>query len=173
MQFQENFHRANIFFSWTTHSCEVHFSRFLRCICTRSLEGRVRPDSIYFFSTFRSLSGYNAGPASTFRGAHYGDTLCYLWTAGTGFRFWVTSCLCHSSHGWYAALVNNRATQSKSAVPVKNTKRKGTGRHQRIDTQGAEWEVLKRQRWHGKIGVLWWKHEDRGTNSARCQVEHT
>lgn len=45
--------------------------------------------------------------------AGYRNTLRYLWTAETCFRFWVTTCWHHSSHGWYITLFNDGRREAK------------------------------------------------------------
>lgn len=52
----------------------------------------------------------------TLGSARYGDMLCHPRTVGTSFRFLMTSCLRHISHGQHIALADDRAMRNESLL---------------------------------------------------------
>lgn len=102
----------------------MHFSWFLHCILTvlrrNSLESILPEGSAWqymFFPDAPILFWDQHGVGKNALGSsHYGDTLHYLWTLRTWFRFWVTWSLDRSSCDWYVALVNDRVMKGENIL---------------------------------------------------------
>lgn len=62
----------------------------------------------FLFHRITLLLGATQGSEDALGSAYYEDTLRRLWTVWVGFKCWVMSCLCRSSHGWRVTLGNDR-----------------------------------------------------------------
>lgn len=102
----------------------------------KALFCRVQLGNMYFFPTCCSFSESKAGPAR----AHRAMGTCCVIYEWSGHAFWVASCLHHSGHDCYVALVNNSATRSKSMLSPQR-KQKRTRRRQQANARSAEREA--------------------------------
>lgn len=147
-----NSDRANVFLFWIIRSLKVCFSQFLWRIFTvpRRKEPETaffyRPGNIYFFFDVPIFfRGQHGASKDTPGNAYYGDMLHHLRTIRSCFRFWVTSCLHHSDHGRYIALVNDHATRSESTLPHRKNKKR-TIRRQRANARGQSKKLGRSRR---------------------------
>lgn len=100
---------------------------------------------IFFFDVPIFFRGQHGASKDTPGNAYYGDMLHHLRTIRSCFRFWVTSCLHHSDHGRYIALVNDHATRSESTLPHRKNKKR-TIRRQRANARGQSKKLGRSRR---------------------------